>query len=576
MPDTSSPDLAQLRAEHEALELRLAVREKQAALAVLERGRIDDIRESYSAAQNYVDPCEWFTDDLGRPLWGWPGGPPHTGDTTGTGPLDSEHALAAVRDRARRLCAASSVAAGVLDKLTDYCVGAGFQYRVQARRGIGRQSHEDRNHGGRTDRARTLASPAIQDPARLAAAANAILEEFFHDNRWRGGLDREIFRRSRRDGEVFLALFPQPGGRMQLRLLEPEQVTEPRSPRAIEDWLGWERPSSWEQGIHADSTDIENIHGYFVQWTDREGDFDYLPAARVEHIKLNADRRSRRGVSDFLPVLPWIERAESLMANIAEGAAIQAAIAYIKEHAPGITLSQAESARLVKSEATYRTPSARTPLATGGRVHHVRRFDPGTVLETPHGAQYKPGPLGSSHAPNFIAVEQALLRMIGNRWAMPEYMVSGDASNANYSSTLVAESPFVKGCQAKQALYVRHFERLLWRVLEHAAAAGRFEPGRSSEVGRRPREAGFTPANHSAKQPAINDRRAVNNAWPGASILRQLLTISIEPPQLVVRDPEKATAIRRTLHQAGVLSKATWAAQEGLDLEQERQQDVGG
>ena len=31
---------------------------------------------------------------------------------------------------------------------------------------------------------------------------------------------------------------------------------------------------------------------------------------------------------------------------------------------------------------------------------------------------------------------------------MPEYMVSGDASNANYASTLVAESPFVKARQA--------------------------------------------------------------------------------------------------------------------------------
>ena len=50
-----------------------------------------------------------------------------------------------------------------------------------------------------------------------------------------------------------------------------------------------------------------------------------------------------------------------------------------------------------------------------------------------------------------VQIVQAGLRALGNRWDMPEYMISGDSSNANYASTLVSGAPFVTGIEWEQS-----------------------------------------------------------------------------------------------------------------------------
>jgi hypothetical protein len=44
--------------------------------------------------------------------------------------------------------------------------------------------------------------------------------------------------------------------------------------------------------------------------------------------------------------------------------------------------------------------------------------------------------------------------------------------------------------------------------------------------------------------------------------LKRSLRNDVTPPQIEVRDPEKETSVRKTLHDAGILSRKTWAAQE--------------
>ena len=107
---------------------------------------------------------------------------------------------------------------------------------------------------------------------------------------------------------------------------------------------------------------------------------------------------------------------------------------------------------------------------------------------------------------------------------MPEYLVSADAGNANYASTLVAESPFVKAAEAGQAFYVETFREALWKLVAARAANSR-----------------------------LSDR----------------VRIAVQSPRVSTRDRESETRIRRMLHDAGLLSKQTWAAQEELDYETE-------
>jgi hypothetical protein len=104
----------------------------------------------------------------------------------------------------------------------------------------------------------------------------------------------------------------------------------------------------------------------------------------------------------------------------------------------------------------------------------------------------------------------------------------------NFASSLVAESPFVKFAEAQQQFYAQRDRRTLERVLWFAWLGGRFGDAEWSDI-----------------------KRSVQ--------------IVVTPPQIEVRDPEKETAVRKTLHDAGILSRKTWSAQEGLDFEQQQQ-----
>jgi hypothetical protein len=149
------------------------------------------------------------------------------------------------------------------------------------------------------------------------------------------------------------------------------------------------------------------------------------------------------------------------------GASIQAAIAYIREHAPGTPSSG------ITGGADYNFTRP-TPKG-GGVTQNVKRMLPGTVVDVSSGLKYTSGPVGAGSGQSFLTIAQGGLRRLGVRFQMPEYMISGDASNANYASTLVASSPFVRAMQARQYVECEQRKRMVWGVLAHAVAAGVFE-----------------------------------------------------------------------------------------------------
>ena len=72
-----------------------------------------------------------------------------------------------------------------------------------------------------------------------------------------------------------------------------------------------------------------------------------------------------------------------------------------------------------------------------------------------------------------MAVLQAELRAIAARLIMPEFMLTSDASNANYSSTMVAEGPAVKLFSRLQRDTFESDLELLWFAIRHAISVGR-------------------------------------------------------------------------------------------------------
>src|SRR6185295_1448942 len=102
-----------------------------------------------------------------------------------------------------------------------------------------------------------------------------------------------------------------------------------------------------------------------------------------------------------------------------------------------------------------------------GRTRHFSQYGPGTILDAPAGLEYD-FPAQGLDAGNFVTVLQAELRAIASRLVMPEFMLTSDASNANYSSTMVAEGPAVKMFSRLQAEQIADDLEVMWRVVESA------------------------------------------------------------------------------------------------------------
>ena len=138
-------------------------------------------------------------------------------------------------------------------------------------------------------------------------------------------------------------------------------------------------------------------------------------------------------------------------------------------------------------------------------------------------------PAAGIDASRYVTILQAELRAVASRLSMPEFMLTSDASNANYASTMVAEGPAVKIFDRLQHELIEEDLALLGRVLGHAVSAGRLPNGALSTV----------------------DIQGI-------------------PPTLAVRDRLKETQADVLLVKAGAMSVATLATRNGLDPEQER------
>ena len=478
---------------------------------------IEQLAEAYAVPGigNPVDRTEFLYDDPSFGLGTWA-----LGATTLSDRKDGkffpvyqcETDLAMQRAQARALCGITRIHDGAMDALANYTFGQGFTFEA------------------------TCKAPG--DHAPLMAYVQRIIDEFCDLNGMAGDLDREIHSRSRQDGEAFVKLRCDREGKIRAQILEPDQITEPGDARAVEDYEGLCRsiedsPLNWAFGIATEKEDSSCVVGYYVKTDDGGADWEYLPIGRMQHFKRNVTRNAKRGVTDFYGIFSDFLNEAKLRRNSTTGAAVQAAIAWIVQYAPGVTSSQATSVGMTNSVATV------GQATQGGIVQkNALHNPPGTVLRTGAGQTFMPGPMGAERNAGFVEIAQYALRAIGQRWNAPEYLISGDASNANYASSLVAESPFVKARQADQHWYGQQFKSLLWKVIEFHHRAGRFERfGCSMES------------------------------------LRHWCDIVVNYPTVESRNlGETAQALKILVDDLGIMSKRTAATKVDLDLDEELKQ----
>lgn len=450
--------------------------------------------------------------------------------------LKDEQDLRQYRSFSRLLCETNSYAIGFRDAIRSFVVGPGFKWQVV----LAGQSHAavtiDLDGDGRPDRE--------QDPD--VADCQQVLDEFRRLNGWgddaeaRADQDldshtcpavnreRETYDRAMEDGDAFLRLFPGDDGSSGVpycREVEPECVVTPPNHDILGPW-GWGIKSVEVVDNNGNRhIDAQRTEAYHVADPERPGELgEIVPAGHVVHFKVNAKSSVKRGVPDFFPVEDELKGSKTLTRNMLKVSGILAAIAYLREHAPSTTADQVR-ALLPQTAQQTPLPANRPPLpgqAGPDATRYMTVHQAGAVIDVSNQLKYTPGPINSGVG-GFLQSQQAALRAVGLRWGCPEYF-SGDASNANFASTLVAGGPFERLTGGRQGDFKLFQSQLAVRVLLFAVASGRL---RREQVAR--------------------------------------VAVKVTVPPVVIADRKGDTDRRKVLFDAKILDPQTWIAEEGYD-----------
>ena len=257
-------------------------------------------------------------------------------------------------------------------------------------------------------------------------------DEFARDNSLRRR-QKEVFRRTLRDGECFIRYFvDRETGRTKIRFIDPQEI--------------YDSENRHSHGIETDSDDVETPINYY---RSRDGKLkEVIPAEEMQHIKILVDSNVKRGLSFLYVIMPLLKKYEQWLNDRIVLNKIRSAVAVIRR----VSGAPAQVSDILKQSAV-----------DSGRKQ--RALQPGTIITVSEGVDYQ------MLSPNLQAQDvqydgRNILLAITAATGLAEYMVSGDASNANYSSTMISESPSVREFEDWQNFFEEEFKIMFHRVIQ--------------------------------------------------------------------------------------------------------------
>ncbi|MBE3088218.1 MAG: phage portal protein, partial [Chloroflexi bacterium] len=257
---------------------------------------------------------------------------------------------------------------------------------------------------------------------------------------------KEIVRRAMRDGEIFLRFFKDKDGIPLVRFVNPEMAVAP--PEKAEGIVG-----NASYGIETDKEDIENVLAYWIKGKR-------VPAEEILHYKILVDSDVKRGRSILEVVMPKLTQYDTWLSDRMRLNKVRSSIGLIKT----ITGSPTQVANIASQT---KTSSVKQPDGS----YMQKLMDGINMIVANKGVDYK------FIAPDIQAADvqedgRALLLAIAAGLGFPEYMVTSDASNANYASTLVAEAPGVMEFFDWQDHFAEVFSAIFERVIKYGMSIG--------------------------------------------------------------------------------------------------------
>lgn len=418
----------------------------------------------------------------------------------------NENDLAVYRAPARILCGSNNYAMGLVRGLTGYIIGVGFTYRWQTK-GIVRGTRQARDDA--------------KNP--LVKRMQEIWDEFAVREGW-NELETELYWRDRQDGESFLTHGIDPNsGRAWVRTVEPEQVYIPTMvDPAILAHYGVPMAKAidaWTFGILSDPEDVQTRHGYAIHNLLNPAEYDFEESAFVVHAKTWPRMRSiKRGMTDFsFDSLDAFNAAQKLRRNMTVGAAVQSAMAGIRQH------KEASAAQV----AAFQAQQAQATRTKNGRQVNYATLEPGSIIEMDGQSEFVHPP-GSENANAHIEILQACLRGASIKYNAPEWLGSGQHDTSSFASSLTAESPFIKTGIMEQMYYASRRQRTANLVRQFAVEQRLIDPCATDE-----------------------------------------LECKIEPPRIQVRNPEEQARVDQIYAQLGVKSPQQVAMEQGWDYDEQ-------
>lgn len=364
----------------------------------------------------------------------------------------------------------------------------------------------------------------------VAANVQKWIDGWLTQNRWAGLREKEPMRTAFADGEALAILhvlddLEYPDVQLQdcSHLVDPKDMATAQTDRMGFDYL------DWEFGVGTLPGRQDRPLAYFFDWYG-QNDYQLLPASRVVHVKLNVPEDVKRGVCDPFVAHRSLKLASTGTATTAKQAAIQATIAYIEKLAADAPMEKVNQALL--------NPDVVSQIVTGlnGRSQTMptQEYMGGQIVRT-NDTDFAYGPMGTPAGPKLVEVFNAVLRRVAVRWQFSDWMVTGDPSNNNMASSIVAETPFHRSTRSRQGVWSDHYEQLVKKAIELAMAVGRGPEG------------------------VPNDPKQL---W-------KIVKLRVKMPDPKERDQLEEASIFEIEHQNGVVSVKTWREQRGYDDETE-------
>jgi hypothetical protein len=380
------------------------------------------------------------------------------------------------------------------------------------------------------------------------------LDEFMSVNKF-STRSRQIVMKVLRAGEQFIRFSYTAGEKLAripvIRTLNYWQITE----------------------IDRDVRDAENVTAYIHEYMNEEnmGVKETIPSGEIVHIKFT-DEEEKRGRPVFEAIVQHCQFYLDWLFNRVVLNRLKTSY-YLEEIVKG-------SPARVSTQDVQATDQNK--VSKTGQV--IKRMPkPGSKLVHNDAVEYKwlkPDVQADDAKEDGRAIRLAICA--GGQ--IPEFVL-GDASQANFSSTVVSQNPFVRKIEFMQAFFEEYFKVIFERVLTRAVA-NKFIPAKSTEtVAVEVAEGVKLWRKMKAKLNAFFDKKTVQERNVGTVIKEQLdtagnavtkkviltkTTVKITWPTLIAQDVLKDTQAAAIHQSMEIVSKRTLAERMGYDYEEEQ------